>query len=195
MEELIADALGIEFHGQEPEHAFPFAEDDNFGCSTVQGVAENVHRLADLHIVPVLQVLIDDEGTVGQHAHLPEHEQEPTPLFLAEVVCPRPFAHQSCHRRAEFFVPAGLLGCHGDEQELVCPFRQLQLDALLCAADECVFQLVPDVAKVLVTYGFARFGVCDNVVVAETVERREAVGVGELHNGAQFVQIVLERRA
>ena len=74
MQEDVAQAACIEFHCHQPGHALPFAEDDDLGVAAFQGVAQDVHRLADFHVVPCVQVLVDDECAVGEHAHLSEHE-------------------------------------------------------------------------------------------------------------------------
>ena len=192
---FISDASCIEFHCHQSGHSLPFAEHDYLCRAARQGIFQDAHRLCHLHVVPVLFVLVDDESAVGKHAHLSEHEQQPTAFLFAQTVGARPFAHQPCHSASQFFVPTGLFRCHGDEQELVGTLGQLQLYALFCTADEGVLQSFSDVVQVLISYRLACFGVCDDVVVTEPIERGEQIRVGKLYDGTKFVEIVLERSA
>ena len=80
MKILVVYVQPLEFHGQEAGHALPLAEDHHLAVGALQDIADDIHRLANLHVIA--RLLVEDIGTVAYHAHDVEIEQQLAPVRL-----------------------------------------------------------------------------------------------------------------
>ena len=115
-------------------------------------------------------------------------------VCFREEVCPAPFIDQLGYLLLVFLVHPPLLGSHRHEQVLVCALRHLQGHLLLRAADEPFTGSLAHLIKILIADHLAAI-VGHDAVGAELPVGAEAIVVGKLHHGIEFLELVLQRRA
>ena len=140
---------------------------------------EDVHRLLNLGVVP--RLLVKDESAVADHPHLAEHEQQPSPVGLADEMHSLPLVHNLGDGGLPLIVHLPLLRGHGHEKQFVGACRHLKRDIRLAAAYEAGADLLRDHIQIAVGQHLAGV-IPDSGLFHELVVRAEAVLIHQLHH-------------
>ena len=122
-----------------------------------------------------------------------KEQHEPLAVLLGDKMELLVFAPDFCNLPFEFGMIIGLCGGHGHKDVLVTSLWQLQLYAFLCAAYQFVLDLLAYGVQVLIAYNGPRFGVEEDMFVAELVIRSKAELVDKFHVGEEFLHFVFHR--
>ena len=173
------------------QHAFPFAEDDEFHAGIIAAFLEDFFQLGQLGARAVLGV--EDVVGVAGHAQHAEGAEEFVLLRLRERAALGDGGEAGDDGFVDFVFPLLLRG-EGDEEVAVGAGGQLGLDIALAAAEQAGADAVLEAGEVAVAAGAA--AVVEVVVLAvETEERAEQRGIEEIHQRIKLVDAVLDGRA
>src|SRR6185437_14190081 len=182
----------LETPHQQFVHAQPLAEHHGLAARCFEHFVEQHGRLARLGTL--IAAVIDEIAVVARHAHALHGDHQPSLVRLRQKTIAPPFLDDARDNLQILRVVLALKFRHRHENVRVDAFGQLIEYLVLVPPHQNRLQRLADLVEVAITDDLA-VRVTHLMIVQQAEGGAETEAIDELHDGDEFLQAVLQRRA